>query len=160
MKIGVLSDTHIPKAALDLPEEVYYDFVNVDLIFHAGDLVELSVLRNLEKLAPVKAVCGNMDVGAVQKILPKKLVVTVGKFKIGLIHGFGPVKGLEQRVKAEFDKDVHMVVFGHSHMPLSEKIGKTKLFNPGSPTDKVFAPYNTYGILDVENEIVERIIRI
>ena len=60
-RIGVLSDTHIPKAAQDLPEKVYKELRNVDMIFHAGDLVEISVLKKLQDIAPTLAVCGNMD---------------------------------------------------------------------------------------------------
>jgi len=160
MRIGVLSDTHIPKAALDLPEDIYNEFVTVDLILHAGDLVELSVLEKLEKMAPVKAVYGNMDMTEVRQRLPKKEIIEIGDFKIGLMHGFGTPKGLEKRVKGEFDKSVDLIVFGHSHMPFNEKIDNTILFNPGSPTDKIFTPYNSFGILDIGDEIVGRILRI
>lgn len=160
MKIGVVSDTHIPKAAQDLPEDIYNDFVNVDLILHAGDLVDLSVLRNLERLAPVKAVYGNMDPHSVRECLPEKEIIKVEGFAIGLIHGSGAPKGVLKAVRAEFGNSVDAIVFGHSHMPCNERIGKVLMFNPGSPTDKVFAPYTSYGILDVGKSIEGRIIRI
>jgi len=160
MKIGIVSDTHIPKAALDLPEDVYNDFVSVDLILHAGDLVELAVIRNLEKIAPVKAVYGNMDMHEVKETLPMKDIIKVGKFRIGLIHGYGHPNSLIRVVRTEFDKNIDAIVFGHSHLPLNEKSGNTLFFNPGSPTDKVFAPYNSYGILEVGKEIIGRIIRV
>ena len=60
MKIGVISDTHIPFTAEDLPEKVYEDFQNVDLILHAGDLAEESLLDKLNKVAKTIAVKGNM----------------------------------------------------------------------------------------------------
>ncbi len=160
MRIGVISDTHIPKAALDLPEAIYNDFVNVDLILHAGDLVEMNVLRKLQKLAPVKAVYGNMDLEEVRNALPEKEIIKIGKFKIGLVHGSGPPKGLVKVVKSEFTNGIGVIIYGHSHLPFNEKIGKTLFFNPGSPTDTVFAPYNSYGILEVNDEIQARIIRI
>ena len=160
MRIGVISDTHIPKAALDLPEAIYNDFVNVDLILHAGDLVEMNVLRKLQKLAPVKAVYGNMDLEEVRNALPEKEIIKIGKFKIGLVHGSGSPKGLIKAVKSEFANGIDVIVYGHSHSPFNEKIGKTLFFNPGSPTDTVFAPYNSYGILEVNDEIQARIIRI
>ena len=160
MRIGVISDTHIPKAALDLPEAIYNDFVNADLILHAGDLVEMNVLRKLQKLAPVKAVYGNMDLNDVRNALPRKEVIKIGKFKIGLVHGSGPPKGLVKVVKPEFTSGIDVIVYGHSHSPFNEKIGKTLFFNPGTPTDTVFAPYNSYGILEVNDTIEGRIIRI
>ncbi len=160
MRIGVISDTHIPKAALDLPGAIYNDFVNADLILHAGDFVEIEVLRKLQKLAPVKAVYGNMDLSDVRNALPRKEVIKIGKFKIGLVHGSGPPKGLVKGVKSEFKNGIDVIIYGHSHSPFNEKIGKTLFFNPGSPTDTVFAPYNSYGILEVNDTIEGKIIRI
>jgi len=160
IKIGVISDTHIPKAALDLPADIYNDFVGVDLILHAGDVTELSVLRSLEKLAPVKAVCGNMDTGDICGAYPKKEIIKIGRFRIGLIHGYGPAKGLMKTVRSEFDKNIDVIVFGHSHNPVNEIVDGILFFNPGSPTDKVFSPYNSYGILEADDKIQGRIIRI
>ncbi|NQT22026.1 MAG: metallophosphoesterase family protein [Candidatus Omnitrophica bacterium] len=160
MKIGVISDTHIPKAAVDLPEAVYNDFVDCELILHAGDLVEIDVLNKLERLAPVRAVQGNMDMRNVKDLLPKKDIIEAGKFKIGLIHGYGNPHGLIKAVKSEFKNGIDVIVFGHAHTPTNEKIGKTLFFNPGSPTDTVFAPYNSYGVLEVNDTIEGRIIRI
>ena len=51
MKIGVLSDTHIPGACASLPAEIVAAFKDVDLILHAGDLVEMKVLKELRKIA-------------------------------------------------------------------------------------------------------------
>lgn len=161
MKIGVISDTHIPKAALDLPSAIYKEFVNVDLILHAGDFVEISVLNKLKKLAPVKAVCGNMDMEEIRNILPKKDVIKVKGFKIGIVHGSGPPNGLIKWAKNEFTNGINVIIFGHSHIPCNERIGKTLFFNPGSPTDTVFAPYNSYGIIETAgDEIKGKIVRI
>ncbi len=52
MLIGVISDTHIPERALKIPEQVFKAFKDVELIFHAGDLVSIDVLHELENLAP------------------------------------------------------------------------------------------------------------
>ena len=72
MRIGVISDTHIPKAAQELPEAVCKEFQNVDMILHAGDLVEIDVFTKLNTLAPTHAVCGNMDMFEVKASLPQK----------------------------------------------------------------------------------------
>ena len=159
IRIGVLSDTHIPKAAHDLPKSVYKELRNVDMIFHAGDLVEISVLRKLQDIAPTHAVCGNMDMAEVRATLPQKDTITVGGFKIGLIHGYGPPGRITDAVSREFNR-VDAIVFGHSHSAISKQIKKTLFFNPGSPTDRIFAAYNSFGILEIGEEITGSIIRL
>jgi len=159
-RIGIISDTHIPNAAPDLPKSVYDEFRNVDMILHAGDLVEIGVLKKLESIAPTHAVSGNMDRSDVKAELPKKDVITVDSFKIGLIHGYGPPSGIVTCVSREFKK-VDVVVFGHSHSALNEVIKKTLFFNPGSPTDKIFATSNSLGILEVDDSGIKgRIIKL
>ncbi len=156
-KIGVISDTHIPKAAQDLPERIYKEFQNVDLILHAGDFTELKLFEKLKNLAPTHGVCGNMDEYDIKNLLPQKDIIKVNGFKIGLIHGYGPPARLIEAVSKEFAR-VDVIVFGHSHIACCEKKGKILFFNPGSPTDKIFALHNSFGILEVEKEIKGRII--
>lgn len=61
MRVGLVSDTHIPEAARELPGQVFHAFQGVDLILHAGDIYSLSVLDELERIAPVKAALGDDD---------------------------------------------------------------------------------------------------
>ena len=61
MLIGLISDTHIPDRAKEIPQKVFDAFSEVDLILHAGDLTSLKVIEDLEKIAPVMAIQGNMD---------------------------------------------------------------------------------------------------
>ncbi|MGA2682891.1 MAG: YfcE family phosphodiesterase [Candidatus Bathyarchaeia archaeon] len=68
--IGLISDTHVPKRAAKVPQKVFEIFQNVDFIIHAGDLVELSVIDELEQIAPVLAVHGNMDSPQASEALP------------------------------------------------------------------------------------------
>ncbi len=160
MRIAVLSDTHIPVTADDLPKAVYDGIKGVDLILHAGDLVELEVVDRLSAIAPVKAVCGNMDNASACSKLPKKEIIKVGSVTIGLIHGWGASVDLPERLSKEFS-GVDAIIFGHSHNPLNEKRNGILFFNPGSPTDKVFAPYNSYGMLEIKaKDIRARIVRI
>ncbi len=70
MRIGLISDTHIPSAGRDLWPQVYDALRGVDLIMHAGDLYDLAVLDWLEALAPVIAVSGNGDYGGWQRTEP------------------------------------------------------------------------------------------
>lgn len=159
MKIAVLSDTHIPRTAAWLPKKVCDGIRGVDLILHAGDLTEKSVLERLSRIAPTKAVFGNMDERALRESLPEKLIVDAGPFKIGLMHGFGPPVGLIERIGGEF-KDVDAIVFGHSHSPVNEVRDGVLFFNPGSPTDRIFARYNSYGILEIKDHIKGEIVKL
>jgi len=162
MKIGVISDTHIPDKALDLPKDILKCFQGVDMIIHAGDLADLSVLNKLRSICNnVKAVWGNMDPPDVRKELKEKEIIQVGDFKIGIMHGSGRPDNLIEILSLEFKKDnVDIIIFGHSHSSLNEKRGDILFFNPGSPTDKIFSPYNSYGIIEINDKIEARIIKI
>lgn len=160
MKIGVISDTHIPRTCPKLPVKIIKAFEGVDMILHAGDLVEIKVLRDLEKLAKTTAVYGNMDEAEVRRLLPEKEIIKAGGFTIGLIHGYGPAANIIDRVKGEFTEKVDVIVFGHSHVPVNVIKDGILFFNPGSPTDKIFARSNSYGMLTVADDIKGEIIRI
>ncbi len=161
MKVGVISDTHIPTRAGSLPQKVKEIFQGVDLILHAGDLEDMWVIYELEEIAPVKAVVGNMDPYDLSEHLPAKRIVQAGGVRIGLIHGWGEPKGLPRRVREAFlGENVQCIVFGHSHQPFNEIVEGILLFNPGSPTDTIFAPYKSVGILHIEKDIRGEIVRI
>ena len=70
MRIGLISDTHIPTAAKELWPQVYEAFRGVDLIMHAGDLMVPEVIDWLEAVAPVMAVWGNGDFGGWERTVP------------------------------------------------------------------------------------------
>lgn len=154
MRILVISDTHIPRSAVDMPAAVYKEIENVDMIVHAGDLVEKDFYEKLKALRETKAVCGNMDSAELCKVLKTKEEFTAGKFKIGLIHGYGAPMNMVDTVKSEF-KGVDAIIFGHSHSPLNIVKDGILFFNPGSPTDKIFAQTNTYGILEITDKKIE-----
>ncbi len=162
MKIGVISDTHIPEKANLLPQKLITELKKCDMVIHAGDMVSIEVARALKKICPnFKAVCGNMDYAEVRKDFPEKEIVRVGKFKIGIKHGFGPPGQLLNLMEGVFKDDgVDIVIFGHSHNPLNEKKGKIIFFNPGSPTDDIFAPYKSFGIIEISDKIVAEIVKL
>jgi putative phosphoesterase len=161
MRIGVISDTHITSATLTVAADAKRALAGVDLILHAGDLVILSVLKELEEIAPVTAVRGNMDPKEVAQALPARLVVEADGFRIGLMHGHGAPEGLIDLMTREFAEDnADAVVFGHSHHPLVEKRGDILFLNPGSPSGRGFSPYRSVGILETGAEITGRIVRL
>jgi putative phosphoesterase len=159
MKIGVLSDTHVPSIMRALPPVIFEIFKGVDLIMHAGDITELSVLEELQVIAPVEAVAGNMDDSEAHLRLPYKKVLNLGGYTIGLIHGKFKIDVQKEMIRKEFDA-VDVIVYGHSHAPFWGKIDGVYFLNPGSPTDKRYAPYNSVAILEVNDELKADIIRI
>ena len=153
-KIGVIADTH----GDEIPDKVFDLFNDVDLILHAGDILELGTLNKFEK--PLIAVYGNMDSDAVREKLPGKVIIKVNNFKIGLTHGYGAPDGLADRVKNEFDEKPDCIVFGHSHSPYNETKDNILFFNPGSATDKVFTNINSIGILSLNKKIEGEIVKL
>jgi putative phosphoesterase len=162
MKIGVIADTHIPDRTRDIPQQIMENFKNADMIIHAGDLVNLSVLDKLQTVCKdIRAVYGNMDSDDVRKKLPQKQLIKVGNYNIGVMHGYGNPNKLMDFMAEQFKKDnVDLIIFGHSHYALNEKKGNILYFNPGSPTDKIFAPYNSYGLIEINDKIEAKIIKI
>ena len=132
------------------------------MILHAGDLVELSIMDALKTVcSDVRAVWGNMDPPNVRKKLPQKQIIAVGKYSIGLTHGDGSPAFLINTINDIFKGDkVDMIVFGHSHSPINEKRGQILYFNPGSLTDTVFSSFNSYGVIEINDEIKSRIIKL
>jgi putative phosphoesterase len=156
MTIGVLADTHMPARARDLPYPVAAAMKHVDLILHAGDLTTLDALEHIRRLGPpVLAVRGNLDTPDVAMTLPLQRIVEIGVWKIGMVHGNGGVGGTTpERARRSFT-DVHCVIFGHSHTPMSERVNGVLLFNPGSPTDKRREPTFSYGLLRVTDDGID-----
>ena len=159
MKVGIISDTHVPGAASSLPPAVFRIFKDADLILHAGDIVELSVLEELSAIAPVEAVAGNMDGPDLQKRLPRKKVLTIGKFMVGLIHGKYRIDVQKEMIRKEFG-NIDLIVYGHSHTPFWGRIGDVLFLNPGSPTDNRYAPYHSVAVLTVGDALTAEIVRV
>ena len=159
MKVGVISDTHVPGAASSLPPAVFDIFKDADLILHAGDIVELSVLDELGAIAPVEAVAGNMDGPDLQNRLPRKKVLIIGKFTVGLIHGKYRIDEQKAMIRKEFG-NVDLIVYGHSHTPFWGRVGDVLFLNPGSPTDNRYAPYHSVAVLTVGEALTAEIVRV
>ena len=154
MLIGLISDTHIPDRAKELPQNVFEAFENVELILHAGDLTSPKVIEELEKLAPVMAVQGNMDrVNGIN--LPKAKVIEVEGLKIGVIHGeVYPRADSSQLLYLAKELNVDILVSGHSHQPKIEQNEGILLLNPGSPIVPRLAD-RTVMILEINNKEVD-----
>jgi len=134
-------------------------FDGVDTIIHAGDIGKLEVISRLEQIAPVIAVEGNNDwfnqfpTESLQKLAGRTVLIR---------HIFGELHQLEVADKKMLDRvQPDIVVFGHSHRPYVEKLGRTMLFNPGSAGPKRFSLPRTVGLLSLkENHVDAQIIRL
>ncbi|SFL39211.1 YfcE family phosphodiesterase [Halanaerobium salsuginis] len=158
MKIGVVSDTHLPLVSSDLPAELVDKLQNVDLIVHAGDHCQLETLRKLQQLAEVKAVAGNQDSPQLKEKLQQKLTFMAAGKKISLIHGHQfRGKNILQGLNYTFN-DSDIIIFGHTHRPFNERLSDKLFFNPGSPTDKRLEKNYTFGIIEIKEEIKSEII--
>lgn len=119
--IGVLSDTH----GLLRPA-VAEAFADVDLILHAGDVGDPDIISELEAIAPLIAVRGNMDYGSWAERLPVVLTVQVDHHSILLIHD-------TEWIDRDIDlNNYQAVISGHTHRPLIQKQDQLIYFNPGS----------------------------
>ncbi len=154
MLIGLISDTHIPDRAKEIPEKVFEAFSEVDLIMHAGDLTSPKVIDDLEQIAPVMAIQGNMD-RAKGIDLPAAKVIEAEGLKIGIVHGeVYPRADTQQLVYLAKELDVDILVSGHSHQPKIEQTDGVLLLNPGSPIVPRLAD-RTVMILEINDKKVD-----
>ncbi|WJH34012.1 metallophosphoesterase [Paenibacillus sp. CC-CFT747] len=150
MRIGVVSDTHMPSRAKGLPAALVAGLKGVDRILHAGDFTSPDVIAMLEELAPLDAVMGNNDGEDIYRRFDRRKVLELAGYRIGLIHGDGYGRTTEERARAAFSEDPpDVIIFGHSHVPYKAFDQGVLMFNPGSPTDKRRQPAFSYGILEL-----------
>lgn len=154
MRAVVLADTHMWVGGRRwLPESVYRLLDGADVILHAGDLVDASVLAILEAIAPTHAVLGNNDVALVGR-LPVTATFDLAGVRVAMIHDSGPKVGRARRMRRRF-ADADMVVFGHSHVPLDcEGADGQRLFNPGSATERRSQPHRTAGVVELADGVI------
>jgi hypothetical protein len=145
VRLLLLADTHIPKRARDLPGQVWAEVDSADVVIHAGDWVDVSVLEALQaRAARLIGVYGNNDGPQLRARLPEIARADVGGLAFAVVHETGARAGRESRVDRLFP-DADVVVFGHSHIPWDTVTAAgARLLNPGSPTDRRRQPVRTY----------------
>lgn len=161
--IGLISDTHIPSRAKVMPSRVFEIFRNASLIIHAGDLTQLSVMDELEQLAPVVAVRGNMDSPEVKARLPVTNAAKVDNCRIGVVHSLGLFGSIRKMPNEAQTAKFNALVFGHTHSPTIKRENGVLLINPGSPTNPMlpFITKPTVGLLKIfEGKIEPEIVQI
>ncbi len=155
MKISIVADSHdnlatIQKAITWLNKE------KIKILLHCGDVCSPSTLKEIAKLFKGKIYLsfGNVDGDLSNMLEPKtkgkfKNVVfcgdsgkiTIAGKKIAFCHFPLTAQGLAASKKYDF------VFYGHTHRPWEEKVGKTRLVNPGTLAGvfnkATFAVYDT-----------------
>ena len=150
IRIGVIADTH----GLFDPA-VRRHFTGVDRILHAGDIGDRSVIEQLEQIAPVTAVSGNVDDDE-QSGFPSEAVIELAGLRIAIRHILYKGGKLTKDGRAFWDRErPDICVFGHTHQPKVEWFGKSLLFNPGSAGVKRFSLPRGIGVITVERGSIE-----
>ena len=153
--IGLISDTHVPKRAIKVPQKVFEVLNDADFIIHAGDLVELSVIDELEEIAPVLAVHGNMDDQEASGALPELNSLKIFDWKIGVTHDPNVLQGSGKMVKIAKENDFNVFVYGHTHSAKIKWEEKKLFINPGSPTDPAsFINKPSVGLLKITKQSI------
>jgi uncharacterized protein len=145
VQLVIMADTHVPKRARDLPDQLWAAVDAADVVLHAGDWVEPPLLDELERRSRrLVAVHGNNDGPELQRRLPLVARAELDGVRFAVVHETGEAKGRERRCQEEYD-DVDVLVFGHSHIPWDTTTPSgLRLLNPGSPTDRRRQPHCTF----------------
>ncbi len=145
-RVGVVSDTHgkLDPLVLDL-------FAGVDHIIHAGDVGDEEILWQLENIAPVVAVRGNIDSDAL--CLPNERIALICARTFYVRHQFAAAEKLTAAQKNLIEQRMpEVIVFGHSHKFYVGSWRGTLLFNPGGAGAKRFNLPRSIGLLDIHAE--------
>ena len=148
MRLVLTADTHVPRRARDLPAALWSEVESADVVVHAGDWVDVSLLDALEsrlRADQLLVACyGNNDGPALRARLPEVGRAELAGVRLAVVHETGPATGRERRC-AEAYPDADVLVFGHSHIPWDTTApGGLRLLNPGSPTDRRRQPHFTF----------------
>ena len=111
-RIGVLSDTH----GVIIPQ-VYNFFKDVDEVWHAGDIGNITTAEQLEAFKPLRAVYGNIDDHIVRLQYPEDLFFRVEDVDVYMTHigGYPGHYMPEVRILLQ-DKKPDLYICGHSHI--------------------------------------------
>ena len=144
-RVLLLADTHVPRRARDLPAMVWAAVDAADVVVHAGDWVDVSLLEALAARSHRLVACwGNNDGEELRRRLPEVGRAELAGVRLAVVHETGGKQGRERRCDERFD-DVDLLVFGHSHITWDTVTPRgMRLLNPGSPTDRRRQPHCTY----------------
>lgn len=169
LRVGLISDTHIPEARPELWPQVFDVFAGVDAILHGGDIHDLVVLDQLNELAPLWSARGNGEDGSAgrpiaadDERLRYSWLLDLAGVRVGLTHdlpmpelppNFTVARWKQRRFGTE---EIDVLVYGDSHVERLDVVGPTLCVNPGSPTypHNLQTQLGTLGFLDIDGPSV------
>ena len=128
--IGLISDTH-NLVRLD----VHTVLAGVSRILHAGDVGDPEILLELNLIAPVTAVYGNTD-DRFELNLPGAIDLVIDGLRIHVSHGHELGRPKPAQLAEAYDADV--IVYGHTHIQMIERVGAKLVINPGAAGPRRF----------------------
>jgi putative phosphoesterase len=140
--IGLVSDTH----GL-IRNGLFEALSGVSQILHAGDVGGRPILDALSVIAPVLAVCGNVD--PMDGLLPDAVTIDAGGLSLHVSHGHELGSPVPAKLLARYAADI--IVFGHTHRPLVHREGNRLVVNPGAAGPRRFDIQPSVGILRIAN---------
>jgi putative phosphoesterase len=145
LTLTILADTHLPRRAKHLPDEVWAAVGSSDVVIHAGDWTTAGLLDDLSARSRRLIACyGNNDGADLRARLPLVARAELDGVRLAVVHETGQKQGREQRMAA-LHPEVDVLVFGHSHIPWDTRADTgLRLLNPGSPTDRRRQPFCTF----------------
>ena len=165
LSLTLMSDTHLPTRAKDLPAALWAAVDAADVVVHAGDWMAESLLDALAQRATRLVACwGNNDGPALRERLPETARVHLGGVRLAVTHETGDARGRETRCEGWFGPSspdpADVLVFGHSHIPWdSTTPGGLRLLNPGSPTDRRRQPACSFMTARISAGTVRDVVR-
>lgn len=146
MKLGVISDTHGY-----INPNVFPIFEGVEQILHAGDIGSEDIITTLEAIAPVQAIHGNVDTFPLSTKYPGTLTLEIHGALICIIHEFFSLNDpvIQGAVAQSGNKELAMVIYGHTHQAKLQRAGEVLLFNPGSAGKRRLSLRPAVGLLTI-----------
>ena len=125
--LGLISDTH----SLVRPEAIEA-LVGAELLIHAGDIGSPEVISQLEEIAPVVCIRGNVDIGSWARTIPERRTVEWRGLTFLIVHN------RDELFLTPPDVGTDVVIYGHSHTPCVDRVGQLLYVNPGSAGPRRF----------------------
>ncbi len=148
IRIGVIADTHgLFNSA------IVRHFQGVNHIIHAGDIGKRTIIEQLQTIAPVTAVSGNVD-RYEESGFQTEALIELNEIRIAIRHIVFEAGKLTNEGRAFLDRTKpDICIFGHTHQPKNEWLGDTLLFNPGSAGPKRFKLPRVLGLLTIGGKV-------
>jgi putative phosphoesterase len=156
----VISDTHMHRLE-DFSSALKEMLNQVDLILHMGDFVCMDLVDSLRKMNNFHGIAGNHDPHSIKALFPKTDLIEVNGKRLGLLHGYWFPFFCQDRSLARFRKEkVDAIIYGHTHVIRNEVAHDILFFNPGTASAMWPAPWKTFGILNVGENIEGEIVAV